>query len=66
MYPDRPGSFFFPVRYSVELLSLDGKSMPIDGDLYEAAGSLTFQEDGSLRLLVVKDNMLSKVVVASR
>ena len=40
--------------------------MPIDGDLYEAAGSLTFQEDGSLRLLVVKDNMLSKVVVASR
>jgi len=48
------------------LLSLDGKSMPIDGDLYEAPGSLTFQDDGSLRLLAVKDNMLCKLVLAPK
>lgn len=45
------------------LLSVDGKSMPIDGDLYEAPGALAFQADGSLRLLTVKDNMLSRMVL---
>ncbi len=48
------------------LLSLDGKSLPIDGDLYEAPGSLTFQDDGSVRLLAVKDNMLCKLVIAPK
>jgi hypothetical protein len=47
------------------LLSVDGKSMPIDGDLYEAPNSLTFQEDGSVQFLVLKGDMLSKAVVSA-
>ena len=45
------------------LLALDGKSAPIDGDLYEVPWALAFQDDGSLRYLLVKDDMLHRVVV---
>jgi hypothetical protein len=45
------------------LLAVDGRSTPIDGDLYEVPRSLAFQDDGSLRYLAVKDNMLHRVVV---
>ena len=48
------------------LLAVDGKSAPIDGDLYEAPGSLAFQDDGSVRLLVVKDDLLHRVVVTTK
>lgn len=78
--PQTPGSLFSMPTFSADgrhfayaawfnqkwQLSLDGKSMPIDGDLYEAPNSLTFQEDGSLRFLTVKDNMLYRVVVSSK
>lgn len=45
------------------LLVVDGRSAPIVGDLYEVPRSLAFQDDGSLRYLAVKDNMLHRVVV---
>ena len=45
------------------LLAVDGRSTPLEGDLYEVPRSLAFQADGSLRYLAVKDNMLHRVVV---
>ena len=48
------------------LLAVDGRSAPIDGDLYEVPQSLAFQDDGSLRYLAVKDNMLHCVVVTPK
>lgn len=47
-------------------LSIDGKTAPIDGDVFEAPNSLAFQDDGSVRFLVVKDNMVHRVVATPR
>jgi hypothetical protein len=47
-------------------LSVDGKAAAIDGDLYEAPNSLAFHDDGSVRFLVVKNNMLHRVVASAK
>lgn len=48
------------------VLVVDGKSMPMDGELYEVPLALAFQDDGSVRVLLVKDNMLHRVVVTGK
>ena len=47
-------------------LSVDGRSAAVDGEVYEAPNSLAFQQDGSVRFLVVKNNMLYRVVAAAK
>jgi WD40-like Beta Propeller Repeat len=47
-------------------LSVDGKAAAIDGEVYEAPNSLAFQDDGSVRFLVVKNNMLYRVVATAK
>jgi Tol biopolymer transport system component len=78
--PQVPGSLFTQPTFSSDgqrfahavwvdqkwLLVVDGRSAPIDGDLYEVPGALAFEADGSLRYLVVKDNMLHRIVVTTK
>jgi hypothetical protein len=78
--PQMPGHLFALPAFSADgkrfahfiwfdqkwFLSVDGKSAAIDGELYEAPNSLAFQEDGSVRFLVVKNNMLYRVVAAAK
>jgi len=45
-------------------LVIDGKGTPIDGDLYEVPHALAFQKGGTVRILVVKGDMLYSVVAA--
>jgi hypothetical protein len=43
-------------------LRVDGRSVEMDGELFEIPRALAFEPDGRLRMLVVKDGMLNKVV----
>lgn len=43
-------------------LRVNGRSTEIDGEVFEIPRVLAFQPDGTLRMLVVKDGMLNRVV----
>jgi WD40-like Beta Propeller Repeat len=58
-------AFFVESNYKWVLV-VDGKSRPIDGDVYEVPGSMRFQSDGTLRFLTMKDDWLRAMTVAFR